>query len=924
MDPSVSMQGKKMCIMRNNDDNIPSSLRMSTRSFASTFAYWGTLGTFFSLGVLSLLSNHSCSPWWMDDAIAWQELATTSTSQRQRRRMRKLLAQQSSASSSSSLSASLTNDANTTKVAMLMNLPCSEIFQNVLRSNNNTAAVVAATWNMYNEFDDYDARLCDYAKHCIGETPFPELLPLLMCRGIDSRDVGHGNNNDDNNTNNKKTTYESVLEYILVCILLPPALVIYLILLFRLLATTADSYFSPALESFSFELGLPPRFAGATLLALGNGSPDLGSTINSILLWNEVIAKKHAEKIIHDETALNQQAHDELFGQEYENDIYREEGWTMSLGSLAGGGMFVGTIVCGLLIRSCDGITCRFSFIRDVSMYALSVCVVWHTLETGSVNIEDVMLYFGMYLTYITVILVSDLYQRNVTMKKMKEEKKLRRKTFIDKAKRLSKRLSISQSQRSIGGSLTYISNGDIKEELETTPLMIQNVNGYNGGGEGAIKRDSSGTGESTGSTITTGGEVGETKTSLVERLAMLMSNYDPASVRRFSSLSYEDDDDDDEISRDDEASNEWNKVTTMLHEVHPGIHHPDLHSNNELHQMSIIHEADEIDEEGVDPRNTSFVSYATSIGPLEDEESIIAEDGCSRKWSKDLFVDGFEGLKHSYHTYMDESFQIELSLMERAMTFIELPFVALRTACIPVPSEDNYCRPVVALSITFAPCWMIWYLSMSTIPAVLYCVTSLLVGLCVLRYADDEKLPLSVAIPISLYGFFIAATWIDKIAEALVGLLQFAGTISRIPSTILGLTVLSWGNSMGDLSANLAMARKGMPDMATTGCFAGPSFTLLVGIGLGFLNLQHELQRSTITPLSLTPSIRVGFGFIITNCVCIIIAGSIFNWRLPRRYCLWMFTLYMIFIGLSIEMALHPHHHHNHHHNTKVKYLLS
>ena len=550
--------------MRNNDDNnIPSPLRMSTRLFASTFAYWGTVGTFLSLGVLSLLSNHSCSPWRMVDT-PWQELVVPSTTgqrrrrrrQQQRQRTRELLTQ----------SALTNNITNTTKVAILMNLPCSEIFQNVLRSNNNNTAtstkgVAHNNWNMYNEFDDYDARLCDYAKHCIGETPFPELLPLLMCRGVDSHDIGQEHNNGNNN---KKITYESVLEYILVCILLPPALVIYLILLFRLLATTADSYFSPALESFSFEMGLPPRFAGATLLALGNGSPDLGSTINSILLWNEVIAKKHAEKIIHDETALNQQAHDELFGQEYENDIYREEGWTMSLGSLAGGGMFVGTIVCGLLIRSCDGITCRFSFIRDVSMYALSVCVVWHTLESGSVNVEDVMLYFGMYLTYITVILVSDLYQRNATMKKMKEEKKLRRKTFIEKAKRLSKRLSVSQSQRSTGGSSTHISNDDIKNE--TTPLMMQNVNGYGGGGEGALKRESLGTGESTSSTITSVGEVGDTRTSLVERLTMLMSNYDPASVRRFSSLSNEDDDDDDEVSRDDEASKEWQNVTTLLH----------------------------------------------------------------------------------------------------------------------------------------------------------------------------------------------------------------------------------------------------------------------------------------------------------------------------------------------------------------------
>lgn len=70
----------------------------------------------------------------------------------------------------------------------------------------------------------------------------------------------------------------------------------------------------------------------------------------------------------------------------------------------------------------------------------------------------------------------------------------------------------------------------------------------------------------------------------------------------------------------------------------------------------------------------------------------------------------------------------------------------------------------------------------------------------------------MNVKIPLSLYGFFIAATWIDTIADALVGLLQFLGTISRIPASILGLTVLAWGNSMGDLSANLAMARKGMP----------------------------------------------------------------------------------------------------------------
>ncbi len=44
----------------------------------------------------------------------------------------------------------------------------------------------------------------------------------------------------------------------------------------------------------------------------------------------------------------------------------------------------------------------------------------------------------------------------------------------------------------------------------------------------------------------------------------------------------------------------------------------------------------------------------------------------------------------------------------------------------------------------------------------------------------------------------------------------------------VLGLTVLAWGNSIGDMSTNMAMARKGLANMAMTACYAGPVFNLL------------------------------------------------------------------------------------------------
>ena len=64
--------------------------------------------------------------------------------------------------------------------------------------------------------------------------------------------------------------------------LLSPLLLLLLTLLFRLLGSTAEEYFSPSLEMFSVKLGLPPRFAGVTLLALGNGAADVSATMNAI------------------------------------------------------------------------------------------------------------------------------------------------------------------------------------------------------------------------------------------------------------------------------------------------------------------------------------------------------------------------------------------------------------------------------------------------------------------------------------------------------------------------------------------------------------------------------------------------------------------------------------------------------------------
>jgi len=49
----------------------------------------------------------------------------------------------------------------------------------------------------------------------------------------------------------------------------------------------------------------------------------------------------------------------------------------------------------------------------------------------------------------------------------------------------------------------------------------------------------------------------------------------------------------------------------------------------------------------------------------------------------------------------------------------------------------------------------------------------------------------------------------------------------------LLSLTFLAWGNSLGDMSADTAMTRKGFGEMAITATMAGPIFNILIGQGL-------------------------------------------------------------------------------------------
>ncbi|GAB7343984.1 hypothetical protein MBLNU457_1917t1 [Dothideomycetes sp. NU457] len=85
----------------------------------------------------------------------------------------------------------------------------------------------------------------------------------------------------------------------------------------------------------------------------------------------------------------------------------------------------------------------------------------------------------------------------------------------------------------------------------------------------------------------------------------------------------------------------------------------------------------------------------------------------------------------------------------------------------------------------------------------------------------------------LSLLGFAVSIAWISTIASQVVAVLKTLAVILNMSHAILGLTVFAVGNSLGDLVADITVARLGYPVMALSACFGGPMLNILLGIGL-------------------------------------------------------------------------------------------
>ncbi|KAF7014192.1 unnamed protein product [Triticum aestivum] len=177
------------------------------------------------------------------------------------------------------------------------------------------------------------------------------------------------------------------------------------------------------------------------------------------------------------------------------------------------------------------------------------------------------------------------------------------------------------------------------------------------------------------------------------------------------------------------------------------------------------------------------------------------------------------------------------------AVRVLELPLYLPRRLTIPDASEERWSKPAAVAAATLSPVFLscLWSHATGSPPLALLLggIAGLSLGLLAFLSTEADAPPTKFLSAWLAGGFVMSVAWEYVIANELLSLLVSAGLVLGVDPATLGMTVLAWGNSLGDLIANVAVAvaaRRGGAQVAVAGCYGGPVFNVLVGLGLSLL----------------------------------------------------------------------------------------
>ncbi|XP_030814709.1 mitochondrial sodium/calcium exchanger protein [Camarhynchus parvulus] len=241
----------------------------------------------------------------------------------------------------------------------------------------------------------------------------------------------------------------------------------------------------------------------------------------------------------------------------------------------------------------------------------------------------------------------------------------------------------------------------------------------------------------------------------------------------------------------------------------------------------------------------------------------------------------------------------------------VPVELVLLLTVPVVDPDKDdlNWKRPLNCLHILTSPLLCVLTLKSGAyglyqiqgifpVWALVTLVASALALIIFITTSNEE--PPKYHCVFAFLGFLASAMWINAAATELVNILRTLGIIFQLSNTVLGLTLLAWGNSIGDTFSDLTMARQGYPRMAFSACFGGIIFNILVGVGLGCL-LQMTSSQPLVKLEPDSPLVWVLAGALGLSLVFSLVTVPAQCFQLGQPYGVCLIASYLLFLCVAL-----------------------
>ncbi|KAH9408412.1 Mitochondrial sodium/calcium exchanger protein [Tyrophagus putrescentiae] len=401
------------------------------------------------------------------------------------------------------------------------------------------------------------------------------------------------------------------------------------------------------------------------------------------------------------------------------------------------------------------------------------------------------------------------------------------------------------------------------------------------------------------------------------------------STISRFSKYDSLDNDDDEDVEAKICRNNNNDKYGTFAVEGtdEPKSQHHSCgstpssspHSTNDIFTFSIQkvseldseddenEEVDEVESKEKDDTKENIPTIAVPV--IRRRCKVFKKQNC-------FFKNGTTTLQH-FSAIDLQNWRKSGYLGKAYQVFAAVPNFCLNL-CIPTVDEERpesgWSQLLICINIFLAPQAVYFLLDLDIaihghIPLwALLAFISLLTSAVVFATSAEDQAPVYQPL-FAFTGFLVCITFLNAISGEIVSLLSTLGIIFDLSDSLIGMTVLAWGNCLGDLVSDVAMAKAGHSTMALSAAISGPMFNLLIGLGLPY-GILFIRERTFEVPVEFSCELILQYATITVSLAAslfvFVLALSWPQFRAPgaaHLHAAFLCLLYLLYISCSVMM---------------------